>query len=651
MGELRMTRLVAAVALAAFSVLGCDAGDRAGSGAGHPPVERSMPRLDRALEAGRELVGTPGVSAAVVFADGSRWAGASGKADVRSDRPVTRNTPFAVASVSKTFVAALALQLAAEGVLDLDVPVARWVPGLANARRITMRMLLGHTGGVADTPPRVRGHRWTPRRALAEIGAPICDPAACFRYSDANYVAAAAVIEAITGERVATLVRDRFLEPLGLRHTWFQQVESDRGTTATGYRDGRPERSPNGDVPSTEFVTRVGYSGAVASTARDLATWGRALFGGDVLEPASRRAMVDFERTARLRCPEARTCSTGYGLGAGTEFVSGWPTWNHSGSTGALVAYFPVQRVTIAVVSNGSPGIPPGPFPALEAIASAIPELRSVPQLFEVRAASGRRVRWSTGVDSQYAAAVAPDGGRIAFVTRSDGLPPGIVVARRDGSDPHVVTRGPGVDNRPEWSPDSTRIVFVSDRAGDRDLYVMRDDGTEVRPLVADAGDDSAAAWSPDGRWIAWSHVDDAGFEIRVVGADGGAPRAIVHQPAVGPHMGSPSWSPDSTHITFAGADLVDGSDVDIEVVDLDGSDLRSLTDDHVPDLDPNFGPDGSIQFVRFGDLWLLPSDGGPARRVTRWPEEEYLVDWSSDGADFVVTANAPASVADGSTR
>jgi D-alanyl-D-alanine carboxypeptidase len=335
----------------------------------------SHPELDRALAEGLELVGTPAVSAAVVFADGSRWSGALGTADVAHDRDVTVETPFAIASVSKTFVAALALQLVDEGALELDVPVARWLPELPNADRITMRMLLGHTSGLAETAPRAADYHWTAAEALDAIASPVCEPAECFRYSDGNFVAAAAVIEAITGDTVAHLVRARFLDELGMRHTWFQQSERDRGVTATGYRDGVPERSINGDVPSTEFVTRIGYAGAGASTADDLATWGHALLGGDLLAPSSQRAMLDFDRSASLPCPNSERCARGYGLGMGVEVVLGQTAWNHSGSTGAVIAYFPAARVTIAVVTNGSPGMDPGPEDLIPLIGSYVPIL------------------------------------------------------------------------------------------------------------------------------------------------------------------------------------------------------------------------------------------------------------------------------------
>jgi D-alanyl-D-alanine carboxypeptidase len=631
--------IVAAVVLAGA---GCDGGGSA-TGAANTTTTASVshPDLDRALAQSLKSVGTPGVAAAVVFADGSRWSGASGKADVEQDRDVTPDTPFAIASVSKTFVAALALELAKEETLDLDAPIARWLPRVPNADRITMRMLLGHTSGLTETPPRDLEYQWTAGRALDAIAAPACEPAACFRYSDGNFVAAAAVIEAVTGDTVAHLVRTRFLDPLGMRHTWFQQAERDHGNTATGYRDAVREPSESGDVPSTEFVTRIGYAGGAASSAVDLATWAHALLGGDLLEPSSRQAMVDFERSAALPCADADHCTPGYGLGMGIEFVQGWRAWSHSGSTGALIAYFPVQRVTIAVVTNGSPGIAPGPGPALEALANAIPALRSVPQLFELSADGSRRHRLSRGDDAEFAAAISPGGDRLAYVTLSDNFQQEIVVARRDNSQPRQITHDPGSDNRPEWSPDGTRIVFASDRAGDRDLYVMRDDGSDLHHIVAARGEDSAPAWSPDGRWIAWSHIDDSGLEIRVAPAGGGEARTLVHQFHLGPFMGSPSWSPDSRRITFAGADVADGHDIDIDVIDLDGSNVRTLTRDHVPDLDPNFGPDGSIQFVRFGDLWLLPADGSPPVRVTDTPEEEYLVERSSDGSSFVVTANA----------
>ena len=79
--------------------------------------------LDAWLSRLRARAGIPGVSAAIIFPDGSMWVGASGLADVAAKRQVGPDTAFAVASISKTFTAALILALVEDGRIALDVPV------------------------------------------------------------------------------------------------------------------------------------------------------------------------------------------------------------------------------------------------------------------------------------------------------------------------------------------------------------------------------------------------------------------------------------------------------------------------------------------------------------------------------------------------
>ena len=106
--------------------------------------------LDTRLERLRAKYGIPGISASILFADGSAWHGAAGLADVVAKRKVTDETAFPVASVSKTFTSALILRLAEDGLLDLDASVRSYLPTLGISRAVTVRELLDHTSGLRD---------------------------------------------------------------------------------------------------------------------------------------------------------------------------------------------------------------------------------------------------------------------------------------------------------------------------------------------------------------------------------------------------------------------------------------------------------------------------------------------------------------------
>jgi CubicO group peptidase (beta-lactamase class C family) len=116
---------------------------------------RLAPRTRLALQARldrlRERYAIPGISVAIVLPDGSTWSGVSGLADVPEKVAVTRSTSFAIASVSKTFTAALILALAEEGRIDLDARVRTYLPGLKKvSSKVRVRQLLDHTSGLRD---------------------------------------------------------------------------------------------------------------------------------------------------------------------------------------------------------------------------------------------------------------------------------------------------------------------------------------------------------------------------------------------------------------------------------------------------------------------------------------------------------------------
>ena len=178
--------------------------------------------LSARLERLRAKYGIPGISASILFADGSIWRGAAGLADVAAKRKVTDDTAFPVASVSKTFTAALILDLVEDGLLDLDATVRSYLPTLGISRKITVRQLLDHTSGLRDfyfhpridkalltRPARV----WDAARSLTYVGKPYAKPGTSWHYSNTNYLVLGLVAEAVGGGSVAEQLRTRFLDP------------------------------------------------------------------------------------------------------------------------------------------------------------------------------------------------------------------------------------------------------------------------------------------------------------------------------------------------------------------------------------------------------------------------------------------------------
>lgn len=327
------------------------------------------------LDGIRAKYAIPGVSVTIIFPDGTTWVGASGMADLATGTPVTPDTAFAIASVTKTFTAALIMSLVEEGRINLDEQVRTYMPGLRVDPKVTVRQLLDHTSGLGDyfyhpamdplllsQPDR----RWTESESLRYTGKPYFKPGRGWHYSNTNYLILGMVAERVAHVPLADQFRDRFFEPLGLDGTYYQPTELARGPVAHGYRfktaatDSPPiDLTGQGPmVPFASVVTASGGAGALAATSSDVARWARALYGGGVLDAESVQEMVDdVARTERYRP------SVSYGLGVQLVEVAGQDTLGHSGRLlgfRSAVRYLPESGVTIAVLTNQSrtdPGI------------------------------------------------------------------------------------------------------------------------------------------------------------------------------------------------------------------------------------------------------------------------------------------------------
>jgi D-alanyl-D-alanine carboxypeptidase len=323
--------------------------------------------LQASLDRLRARDAIPGVSATVIFPDGSTWQGVSGLADVAAKTPVTPETAFAVGSISKTFLATLVLDLVDEGKLRLDAPAREYVANLPIASTITIRQLLDHTSGLYDfffkpgIDKALRADRsaiWLPSRTLRYVGKPYFKPGLGWHYSNTNYLILGLIAEKASGASVASQLRDRYFGPLGLAQTFYEVAERPRGAVAHGYRfAGSKKTLPpidladgTGVTPFRSVVTAAGAAGSIASTSSDIARWAHALYGGQVLDDASLELMIgDAEATALLKA------RVPYGLGIQEVTISGLPTLGHSGrllGSQAVVRYFPGAGLTIAVFTN-----------------------------------------------------------------------------------------------------------------------------------------------------------------------------------------------------------------------------------------------------------------------------------------------------------
>jgi D-alanyl-D-alanine carboxypeptidase len=322
------------------------------------PVVRTATtrRLTRALQRSFDDLGPPGLVAAVRLPDGTAWYGSLGVL-WPGGPDATADSPFAWGSITKTFVATLCLQLVDQGVLNLDVPIATWLPEAPEAKQGTLRMLLAHRSGIFDyfLNPHYNDrvfkrptHAWTVDEILSLVRRPAFAPGTGFGYSNTNYVLAGLILEQVTGQPLATLIHDRLLVPLGLEESVFQQAGQPVGLVgAKGFwpaPGGFHDWSDGSDFrPNTSAATVAWAAGAMEGSARDLLDWEHALYSGNVLPSSALAQMLAF-------APDS-----GYGMGARTQTLAGQPGYGHGGSVRGFVSVMyrlPVENVDVVVLIN-----------------------------------------------------------------------------------------------------------------------------------------------------------------------------------------------------------------------------------------------------------------------------------------------------------
>lgn len=221
----------------------------------------------------------------------------------------------------------------------------------------------------------------------------------------------------------------------------------------------------------------------------------------------------------------------------------------------------------------------------------------------------------------------SPDGTQLAYTCRAPiaGQGGGICRINGDGTGREILTSSN--DWEPSWSPDGRYIAFASERDGNPEIYMMNTDGTNQRRLTHFDGDDWQAAWSPDSTKIAFARGENGNWDIYVMDvSDGGIQGDASLQRLTDNDTPDslPAWSPDGTRIVFSSQR--DGNR-EIYVMDVNGSNQQRLTDNDVDDYFPRWSPDGQrIVFVtatllsgfHSTDIAIMNADGTNLRLLTK---------------------------------
>jgi len=230
-----MTRITPILLLALLLGFAVPGGSRA-----FQPAEFDPAAVDRFITQQMAAQRIPGLALAIT--QGEQVLYVQGYGDAGDGRPVTPQTQFLIASVSKSFTALAVMQLVEAGKIDLDAPVQHYLPEFtladsAAASQITIRQLLNHTSGLSETTyadlvqpqPETIAERATSLRNAD----PVAHPGTEYHYFNPNYGVLARVVEVVSGQRFSEYLTEHIFQPLGMRHT-VSAVTFQEGKQVTG---------------------------------------------------------------------------------------------------------------------------------------------------------------------------------------------------------------------------------------------------------------------------------------------------------------------------------------------------------------------------------------------------------------------------------
>jgi D-alanyl-D-alanine carboxypeptidase len=310
-------------------------------------------RLDTAI---RQVMATANVPGAIIGVWGPQgsYVRAFGVADKATGSPMKTDFYSRIGSLTKTFTVTGVLQLADAGKLGLDDPIAKFVDGVPQGDRITLRQLARMQSGLFNysgselfreallADPR---RHFTPRRLLdwAFAGPSSFPPGEGFEYSNTNTVLLGLVVEKVSGQSLHDYIRDHISAPLGMSYTIFPTDNGFPEPHAQGYTI---QTADGEEAVATDWNPSWGWAaGAMISTLDDMRVWAPALATGRLLTPAMQQQRLQTVTAPGLPPQD------GYGLGIFN--LAGWI--GHNGSLPgyqAVAVYLPERDTTMVILIN-----------------------------------------------------------------------------------------------------------------------------------------------------------------------------------------------------------------------------------------------------------------------------------------------------------
>ncbi|GMV24508.1 MAG: lipoprotein [Phycisphaerae bacterium] len=317
-----------------------------------PLAPEQLERIRSTIKAAMDEHGIPGVGAAVGVDGTLAWSDGFGMADVENQVPVTSETVFRLASISKPVTAVAALKLVEAGKLNLDAPIQEYVPEFPSKQApITTRQLLGHLGGIRHyrgTAEMDSTRRYAdPVEAIRQFSKDDLEapPGHKYEYSTFGFVLAGAVVQRAAGEPFMGFVE----QCLNSGGTKIRIIADDARRIIPGRARGYA-RTADGVLENCRLADTSNKvpGGGMCSRPRDLVEFALALSRGEILSPSSLDLMWTPGRTSDGN-------ETEYGLGWAVAVRDGRTFVAHSGGqqgTSTCLVLWPEQRAAAAVMCN-----------------------------------------------------------------------------------------------------------------------------------------------------------------------------------------------------------------------------------------------------------------------------------------------------------
>ncbi|NIJ10050.1 CubicO group peptidase (beta-lactamase class C family) [Saccharomonospora amisosensis] len=304
-----------------------------------------------------KIVTTHSTGSAVRYADGSGT-------ELPSEQqvPVRPDTIFDLASVTKLFTSIAVLQLVERDQVELDAPVARYLPefGVNGKATITVRQLLTHTSGLEPFLPLWRDWPDKPSRIRAVMRVrPQSPPGSGYTYSDLNLITLGVLVERLTGSSLDAVIAERITGPLGMTDTGFNPPANKvRRIAATEFQTEPARGMLRGEVHDENAWSLGGVAGhaGIFSTASDLAVLGQALLNGGAY--AGKRILDEQSVRLMLTNHNDRFPENAHGLGFELDqiwYMGGLTsprTAGHTGYTGTSLVIDPLSRSIAILLTN-----------------------------------------------------------------------------------------------------------------------------------------------------------------------------------------------------------------------------------------------------------------------------------------------------------